>query len=253
MIFASDCLAGRRILVTGASSGLGRATAVELSRAGATIVLAGRNEARLAAAAAELSGSGHQTVSADLSTADAADAMVKDAVAAGGPLHGLFYSAGESVLAPVRTTKAAQLEQVFGAGLFGAFGAARALSRKGAMVDGGSLAFMSSVSATRGRRGMAAYSATKAAIGGLVRTLAIELAPRAIRVNAIAAGAVVTAMHDEFAETVSEEMVANYKDLHLLGFGRPEDIGHAAVFLMSEASRWITGQNLPVDGGYTAK
>lgn len=253
MIFAPDCLVGRRILVTGASSGLGREAAVQMSRCGATIILAGRSETRLGETRERLTGDHHQMVSADLSDADTADAMVKTTVAEGGPLHGVFYSAGESVLAPVRTTKTAQLEQVFGAGLFGAFGVARALSRKGALADGGSLAFMSSVSATRGRRGMAAYSATKAGIGGLVRSLAIELAPRGIRVNAIAAGAVVTAMHDEFAETVSEEMVNNYQDLHLLGFGRPEDIGYAAVFLMSDASRWITGQNLPVDGGYTAK
>lgn len=226
---------------------------MQLSRCGAQVILAGRNEARLAETRALLIGDGHSSVAADLADADAADAMTKTAVADGGPLHGVFYSAGESVLVPVRTTKTAQLEQVFGAGLFGAFGVARALSRKGALVDGGSMVFMSSVSATRGRRGMAAYSATKAGIGGLVRSLAVELAPRAIRVNAIAAGAVVTAMHDEFADTVSEQMVNNYQDLHLLGFGRPEDIGYAAVFLMSDASRWITGQNLPVDGGYTAK
>ena len=253
MIFARDCLSGKRILVTGASSGLGREAAIYLSRCGAQVVLAGRDETRLMATLAQLDGKGHETLNADISTADAADEMVKQAVATVGSLHGLFYSAGESVLAPVRATKSAQLEQAFGAGLFGAFGAARALSRKGAMADGGSIVFMSSVSATRGRRGMAAYSASKAAVGGLVRTLAIELAPRDIRVNAISAGAVVTAMHDQFADTVSDEMVTNYRDLHLLGFGRPEDIAYSAIFLMSEASRWITGQNLPIDGGYTAK
>lgn len=253
MIFASDCLAGRRILVTGGSSGLGRETAVQLSRCGASVLLAGRNEERLQQTRELMSGDGHALIAADLSDIDAADDMVKRAVSAGGALHGIFYSAGESVLAPVRTTKAQHIETVFGAGLFGAFGVARAASRKGALADGGSLVFMSSVSASRGRRGMAAYSAAKAAIGGLVRTLAIELAPRSVRVNAIAAGAVITAMHTDFAETVSDDMVSNYQDLHLLGFGQPEDIGYCAAFLMSDASRWITGQNLPVDGGYTAK
>lgn len=253
MIFAPDCLAGRRILVTGASSGLGREAAIQVARCGATVILAGRNEERLAETASSLSGMGHRTVACDLSNADSADALLKGIVAEGGPLHGVFHSAGESVLAPVRTTKTQQLEQVFGAALFGAFGLARAASRKGALNDGGSLVFMSSVSATRGRRGMAAYSATKAGVGGLVRTLAIELAPRGIRVNAIAAGAVVTAMHEDFAGVVSEEMVRNYRDLHLLGFGRPEDIGYSVVFLMSDAARWITGQDLPVDGGYTAR
>lgn len=253
MIFAPDCLADRRILVAGASSGLGRQVAIQMAECGAEVVLAGRNEARLAETLSAMAGTNHRIVLADLSSVDAADALVKTTVAAVGPLHGVFYSAGESALAPVRTTKAQHLEQVFGAGLFGAFGVARAASRKGALCDGGSLVFMSSVSATRGRRGMAAYSAAKAGIGGLIRALAIELAPRSIRANAIAAGAVVTAMHDAFAGTVSAEMVGNYRDLHLLGFGRPEDIGHCAVFLMSDASRWITGQSLAVDGGYTAK
>jgi NAD(P)-dependent dehydrogenase (short-subunit alcohol dehydrogenase family) len=251
--FTADCLAGRRILVAGASSGLGREAAIQVARCGATVTLVGRNEARLAETAASLSGSGHRTVACDLSNTDAADALVKADVAEGGPLHGVFYAAGDSVLAPVRTTKTQHLEQVFGAAMFGAFGVARAVSRKGALADGGSLVFMSSVSASRGRRGMAAYSAAKAGIGGLVRTLALELAPRGIRVNAIAAGAVVTAMHKDFTDVVSEEMVGNYRDLHPLGFGRPEDIGSCVVFLMSDASRWITGQDLPVDGGYTAR
>jgi NAD(P)-dependent dehydrogenase (short-subunit alcohol dehydrogenase family) len=253
VIFSPDCLAGRLILVTGASSGLGRETAIQLSRVGARVALTGRNQERLEQTRAELQGDGHLAITADLSSDEPADALVKQVVSEGGPLHGIFYSAGESVLAPVRTTKKQHLDAVFGSGVFGAFGVARACSRKGAMVDGGSLVFMSSVSATRGRRGMAAYSAAKAAIGGLVRTLANELAPRAIRVNAIAAGAIVTAMHEEFAETVSDEMVTNYQDLHLLGFGRPDDVANAAIFLLSDGSRWITGTNLPIDGGYTAK
>lgn len=253
MSFAADSLAGRRLVITGASSGLGRETALAASRCGAQIVLVGRNHERLDAARQQLDGDHHEAIAADVATIDAADALIKRVVAEHGAIHGIFHSAGESALAPVRTTKQAQFDAVFGAGVAGAFGLARAASRKGAMHDGGSIVFMSSVSATRGRRGMAAYSAAKAAIGGLVRTLAIELAPRRIRVNAIAAGAVVTAMHDEFAESVSDDMVRNYEELHLLGFGRPADIANAGLFLLSDASRWITGVNMPVDGGYTAK
>lgn len=253
MIFAADSLAGRIVLVTGASSGLGRQTAIAASRCGARIVLVGRNVERLQAAERELEGAGHRVVAADVAAMDDADVLVKRVVAEEGPIHGIFHSAGESVLAPVRTTKQAQFDAVFAAGVSGAFGLARGASRKGAMHDGGSIVFMSSVSATRGRRGMAAYSAAKAAIGGLVRTLAIELAPRRIRVNAIAAGAVVTAMHTGFAESVSDEMVKNYEDLHLLGFGAPDDVANAGLFLLTDASRWITGVNMPVDGGYTAK
>ncbi|MEG8058644.1 SDR family oxidoreductase [Sphingomonas sp. 22L2VL55-3] len=130
---------------------------------------------------------------------------------------------------------------------------ARAISRKGVMSDGGSAVFMSSVSALRGRRGMVAYSSAKAATSGLVRALAIELAERGIRVNSIAAGAIETEMHHDFASSVSEEMVKNYRSLHPLGFGKSEDVAQAVLFLLSDAARWITGIDLSVDGGYAAK
>lgn len=253
MIFASDCLDGKRVLVTGASSGLGRETAIQMSRCGASIVLCGRNQERLEATLGGLSGGGHQIVTADLSDADSAFAMTKAAIVEGGALSGVFYSAGESIVAPVRMTKNRQLEEAFAAGLYGAFGVARAISGKGGMADGGSLIFMSSVAAIRGRQGMAAYSAAKAGIGGLVRSLAIELAPRRIRANGIAAAAIETAMHDELTSSLNEEMLADYRDLHLLGFGRPEDVANYAVFLMSDAARWITGQILSLDGGYTVR
>ncbi len=112
---------------------------------------------------------------------------------------------------------------------------------------------MSSVSSLRGRQGMVAYSAAKAAVDGMVRALATELAGRRIRANTIISGAVETAMHNQFVETVDETLVANYRDLHLLGFGKPSDISNAAIFLLSDASTWITGASIAVDGGYTAK
>ncbi len=121
------------------------------------------------------------------------------------------------------------------------------------MRDGGSVVFMSSVVALRGRRGMVAYSSAKAATSGAVRGLAIELADRGIRVNAIAAGAIETGIHDDVVARLGEEMVASYKALHPLGFGHLDDIANAALFLLSDAARWITGIDLSVDGGYAAK
>jgi NAD(P)-dependent dehydrogenase (short-subunit alcohol dehydrogenase family) len=100
---------------------------------------------------------------------------------------------------------------------------------------------------------MVAYSAAKAAVDGMVRALAAELAGRRIRVNSIISGAVATAMHNDFVETVNATLVDNYRNLHLLGFGEPSDIADAATFLLSDASTWITGTSLVVDGGYTAK
>jgi NAD(P)-dependent dehydrogenase (short-subunit alcohol dehydrogenase family) len=251
--FAPDALAGRHILVTGASSGLGQQAAIQFAEVGARLSLVGRSTERLAQTAASLAGEGHTTHSVDMSDAEVAADAVQAIVKQHGILSGIFHSAGTALIQPVRGTKNRHLDDVFGAGVRGAFGVARAAAKKGMLVDGGSIVFMSSVSALRARQGMSAYSAAKAAVDGMVRVLAWELAERRIRVNSIIAGAVETAMHQDFVGTVSEDLIRNYRDLHLLGFGKPEDVGAAALFLLSDASRWITGSNMAVDGGYTAK
>ncbi|MBB5685737.1 SDR family NAD(P)-dependent oxidoreductase [Sphingobium boeckii] len=254
MIFASESLTGKHIVVTGASSGLGQAAANYMAALGANLSLIGRDQARLDETETMLAGSGsHATYAADVGDFTQADALVQKLVLERGAVDGLFHSAGTSLVMPMRLTKKSQVDDLFGAAVMGALGMAKALSRKNAMNDGGSLVFMSSVSAVRGRRGMVAYSAAKAATSGLVRALAIELAERKIRVNSITAGAVETAMHRNFVESVSEELVDGYRSLHPLGFGQPEDVGGAVAFLLSDASRWITGIDLPVDGGYAAK
>ncbi len=254
MIFASDSLSGKHVVVTGASSGLGQAAAAYLATLGANLSLVGRDEARLEATRSTLTGGGtHATYAADVADFGAADALVQQIVTERAAIDGLFHSAGTSLVMPMRLTKQAQIDDLFGAAVMGALGMAKALSRKNAMNDGGSLVFMSSVSAVRGRRGMVAYSAAKAATSGMVRALAVELAERGIRVNSITAGAVETAMHRSFVESVSEDLVAGYRDLHPLGFGQPDDVASAVAFLLSDASRWITGIDLPVDGGYAAK
>lgn len=253
MTFAADALSGKRILVTGASSGIGRETAIALAAHGATLVIMGRDEARLAATASALSGQGHEVRAGDLTDADATADLVSEIAKAGGALHGVFHSAGSSLVLPAKLTKNRHLDEVFGAGFRGAFGIARAAGKKNVIADGGSVVFMSSVSSLRGRQGMVAYSAAKAAVDGMVRALATELASRRIRANSIVSGAVETQMHNDFVESVDETLVANYRNLHLLGFGSPGDIANAALFLLSDASRWITGTTMAVDGGYTAK
>lgn len=253
MTFAIDALKGKRILVTGASSGIGRETAIRLSRVGADLVVMGRDETRLAATLADLDAGDHQTRVGALDDADMVADLVSDLAKALGPLHGVFHSAGSSLVLPAKLTKNRHLDEVFGAGFRGAFGIARAAAKKNVIADGGSLVFMSSVSSSRGRQGMVAYSAAKAAVDGMVRALATELAARGIRANSIIAGAVETQMHSDFVQSVDETLAANYRNLHLLGFGSPGDIANAAIFLLSDASRWVTGASMAVDGGYTAK
>lgn len=253
MIFSADALAGKRILVTGASSGLGRASAQLLASLGAQLVLSGRNEERLEAARASLAGDGHLARAGAMADADGTAEMVGAIAKEVGPLDGIFHSAGTSLVLPAKLTKDSHIDDLFAAGVRGALGIARAAGRKGVIADRGSLVFMSSVSSWRGRPGMVAYSAAKAAVDGMVRALASEVAGRRIRVNSIISGAVATEMHNNFVEAMNETIVSNYRDLHMLGFGEPDDIANAVAFLLSDASAWITGASIPVDGGYTAK
>ena len=252
-VFTVDCLQGQTLLITGASSGLGRDAAMALAGCGARLVLAGRDADRLAAAQAALPGAGHGIEVADLSDADAAADWVKGVATRLGGLNGIFHAAGIELVRPVRLSKQAQIDEVFASSLMAALGIARAAAQKNVMADGASLVFMSSVAGQRGTAGMAVYSAAKAAIDGMVRSLACELAPRAIRVNALAAGAVVTAMHSRLTATLGPDAVADYEKKHLLGFGKPDDVSQAAMFLLSPASRWITGTTLVVDGGYMVR
>lgn len=252
-LFKSDALRGMTYLVTGASSGIGRATAVLLASCGACVALNGRDEGRLNETLAVLDGSGHQAFSSSLQTADQTNDWVKGLLESTGPLNGVFHSAGVEMIRPVRMTKQAQLDEVLGSSLFAAFGLARALSGKNALVDGASLVFMSSVAGSTGQAGMTAYSAAKAAIDGMVRSLACEFAARQIRVNSVAAGAVHTAMHERLTKGSGDDATQAYANAHLLGFGTPEDVAQAIVYLLSPASRWITGTTMFVDGGYSVR
>jgi NAD(P)-dependent dehydrogenase (short-subunit alcohol dehydrogenase family) len=249
----SDALQGMTFLVTGASSGIGKATAILLSECGACVVVSGRDEARLNQTLSELKGEGHLVSVASLENADQTTNWLKGVLGQSGPLAGVFHCAGMELIRPARMIKQAQLNDVLGSSLFAAFGIARAMSANSALVDGGSIVFMSSVAGSTGQVGMTAYSAAKAGIDGLVRSLACELASKKIRVNSIAAGAVHTAMHDRLTIGSGDEATLAYSKSHLLGFGQAEDVAQAALYLLSPASRWVTGTTMVVDGGYMAR
>lgn len=246
-------LSGKRFLVTGGSSGIGLATARLLAAKGAAVSISGRDLPRLNAALAELTGSGHAASAFSFENADLTADWLKNVAGEHGPFDGIFHAAGIEMIRPVRLTKQQQLDEILGSSLFAAFGIARACSQKAVLADGGSALFMTSVAASSGQVGMTAYSAAKSAIEGMVRSLACELAPRAVRVNALAAGAVETPMHDRIMRGSGDAALEAYRNSHLLGFGSPEDVANAAGFLLGVHSRWITGTAMVVDGGYLCR
>jgi NAD(P)-dependent dehydrogenase (short-subunit alcohol dehydrogenase family) len=251
-VFAPDCFTGRFILVTGASSGLGRETAIALSNLGARLALTGRNSERLERTMSELAGEGHVSAAADLVDADQTADFISSLAKEHGAFNGMFHSAGAYFSLPMKVSKQRHIDNVFAASVNGAYGIAKAASQRKVLSDGGSVVFMSSVAGERGHGGLAAYGGSKAAVLGLTRALAHEVAPRRVRVNSIIASTIESEMHLRTIENANMDYVAAGEARHPLGFGRPEDVANAAIFLLSDAAQWVTGTSLVVDGGYLA-
>ncbi|MEH1777608.1 MAG: SDR family oxidoreductase [Nostoc sp.] len=252
-IFAPDALKGKLFLVTGSSSGLGKAAAKMIAECGGQVLASGRNKSRLAACIEAMAGTNHVALPFELSNADEVADWVKSIAGKYGSLSGIFHSAGSELVLPARMIKQSNLEHLLESNFFAAFGIARASSSKGVITDGGSIVFMSSVAGFRGQLGLSAYSAVKSGVDAMVRSLSCELAPRKIRVNSIMAAAVETEMHARLVVASSKEAISDYERKHLLGFGQPEDVANAVLFLLSDASRWVTGTNLVIDGGYMVR
>jgi NAD(P)-dependent dehydrogenase (short-subunit alcohol dehydrogenase family) len=245
--------AGRRILLTGASSGIGRETAVLLSQLGAELVLAGRSLERLQQTAEELSGCGHRLEVFDLADVQTIPAWLKTLSLQAGAFDGIVHSAGVHSTKPLRVLDAVSFEAVYRINVTAALMLAKGFRQKGCSTPGGGIVFLSSVAGLVGQPGVAAYAASKAAVLGLTRSLALELAREGIRVNSVAPGMVKTEMTERIFSSLTPEQIASIESAHPLGLGQPRDVANAIAFLLSEAARWITGSTLVVDGGYTAQ
>lgn len=248
-------LEGRRILVTGASadSDIGRAICVALAGRGARLVLAGRRVEALDATRTLLEDPERHTVAAvDLTDLDAIPGWVKGLADSGGPLHGLVHSASVQGYSVLRQITAAQFQRYFTLNVGAALMLARGFQHKAVTVDGGAIVFIGSVAGLKGQKGRSLYAASKAALGGVARSLALELADRRIRVNVVAPAVVRGAMADRQFAMLPPEQNAALAAAHPLGYGTPEDVAEAVTFLLAESGRWITGTVLPLDGGFTA-
>ncbi len=240
-------LDGKTILVSGASSGLGRQTAISCSHMGAKLFITGRDSERLAVTLAELSGDGHRVAVADLTLADDINRLVDEC----GKIDGVFHGAGVRGLAPIKQISEKFVQHVFASNYFAPMLLTQRLLSKRSIQQGGSIVFMSSTAAHLGVHGVGVYSGTKAALLASMRCLANEQGRNNIRANCLSPDLVETPMVVTIDTVDTKEWIEMQRNRHPLGLGAPEDVANAAIYLLSDASRWVTGTTLIMDGGVT--
>jgi NAD(P)-dependent dehydrogenase (short-subunit alcohol dehydrogenase family) len=245
-------LTGRHVLVTGASSGIGRACALSLASLGARIVLVARDPGRLEETLGMLPGQGHLIVPCDLGELGSIAAVFETACREGDRLDGLVHAAGIGPATPIQVVTPRVMSEVMTTNFFSFMEMVRLFAKK-RYSNGGSIVAISSVSGVVGWQGVSLYGASKGAIDSAVRALAIELAPRGIRVNSVVPSNIQTPMYEAIIAVGGEAARAQIAAKQPLGLGQPEDVANAAAFLLSQASRFITGTQLVVDGGYLAQ
>lgn len=238
-------LAGKTILVTGASSGIGRATAIECARMGATLILTARNEERLIETLSQLEGEGHQYICADLNREEEIQQLVEQLP----QVDGVVFCAGVSQLKPIQTLKENDLQTVFQTNYVAPVLLTKALAKTKKINTSGSLVYIGSISGhTNYATALSVYGSSKSALTSFVQYAAIELAGRQIRANAILPGRIETELLQN--QTMSAEDIQRDIDKYpLRRYGRPEEVGQAAVYLLSDATQWMTGTMVRLDGG----
>ncbi len=251
---AGKCFDGRTIVVSGASSGIGRAVAIQLARQGAGLVLVGRDRSRLEETAQLSAASGCKILQLDLTKLSDIMPTLKEVVAGHGRLYGLCHSAGTVDTLPLSAVSPEKVQAAMCVNYLAGIELARTVTRRDLFSEeGGSILFISAIYSLIGKPGQIAYSGSKGAITSAARAMAIELARRNIRVNTLSPGIVRTEMTEKAFSGLSTLQVQTLKESHPLGFGSPDDVAHAAVFLLSPQSKWITGADLVVDGGCSAQ
>ena len=246
-------LEGRRVLVTGATSGIGRATAVMAASLGADVVLTGRRAGELSLTIGLMARpDAHSALAGDLSDVTFAGELAEFA-AEGGRLDGFVHAAGVCQVVPVGVVSPATLVDSMSVGYDAFMLLMKHLARKSASNDGFSAVAVSSVSSAAGWAGGSLYAGSKGALDAAVRALAVELAPRRIRVNSVCPSHVRTPLFESLTSGMDEAALRALIAKQPLGLGDPEQVASAICFLLSDAASFITGASLPVDGGYLAQ
>lgn len=242
-------LAGKTILVTGSSSGIGRATAIDCSNMGARVIVTGRNHARLNDTFGSLNPDveGHMQQLADLTAMD----EIEPLVASMPPLDGAVLCAGNSLTLPLQFGTREKFDEMFDVNFFASVELLRLLYKKKVLQKGASVVLISSIGGTHSfMPGNGVYGASKAALNAVMKYAAREFSQRKVRVNSICPGMVDTPLIHRGA--ITEEQLAEDAKRYPLGrYGLPNDIAHGAVYLLSDASSWLTGHDLVIDGGFS--
>lgn len=240
-------LESKTILVTGASSGIGRATAIECSKMGARLVVTGRNEARLQETLNALEGEDHLAVVADLTNDEQMDMLVEQVPA----LYGLVNNAGITETLPTQFIKREKLEKVLDINTISPILLTQKLLQKKKITAGGSIVFTCSISGTCVcGGGNVLYSTSKGAINAFVKNAALDLSIKKIRVNEVCPGMIDT--HILNGSSISSDLLAiEMARYPFKRFGKPEEVAYGIIYLLSDASSFVTGTGIVIDGGFT--
>lgn len=247
-IFEPFSLSNKRILVTGASSGIGSNIAVACSKAGGTVILTSRSRSKLEETYCKLLQGEHAIHPADLSRIQDINKLANEMPS----VDCVVLNAGIGNVMPVKYIKDTIVDELFDVNIKGSIKLIHHILKNNKIHDGGSVCFISSVASLCALYGNSIYSATKGAVNSFTKSLALELAIKGIRVNAILPGLIQTEFLKESAID-SEELDKHIKNYPLGRFGKPVDVAYLVLFLLSDASAWMTGSLITLDGGYSLK
>lgn len=239
-------LEGKRILVTGASSGIGRAIAIECSKMGANLIISGRNENRLLATRNELEGSDHHFFVADLTVESELNLLIDNLP----KLDGIVFCSGISLLAPIKFCTREKFDEIFNTNFFSIAELSRLIYKKKKINKGGSIVVISSIAGNRLNTsfGNSIYGASKSALASWMKYFARELANSNIRVNCILPGMIQTPMINPSMVT-QEQLELDMQKYPLKRYGSPQEVAFSAIYLLSDTTQWITGAQIVIDGG----
>ena len=238
---------GKTFLVTGAASGMGKATAIICAQMGARVIAVDFNETGLTSTMTELEGEGHMSYTINL----ADDSTWDDLLNGEATFDGIASCAGIANMNPFSFVSKSEFDRVFGVNFFGPVLLVKSLLKKKKLNKGGSIVFVSSVDGPRVvHPGNSVYSASKSALVGMAKNMAIDLAPKKIRVNCVLPGTTDTPLI-RTTNVTEEDLMENTKAFPLKRFGTPEDMANAIIYLLSDASSFVTGTELVVDGGFS--